>query len=179
MNSDVLWVGLCLMLIALGVGPPATAQADDVVLARLRRLGRGEWAGTRHTPVRVPYGSQIRAAALRHGLTPSLLAALVRAESAFNPRAVSWKGAQGLGQLMPSTALDLGVDDPFDPSQNLDGAAHYLSLQLNRFNDVRMALAAYNAGPARAQRGHWPQETRTYVARVIRFEREYRRQSLP
>lgn len=179
MSQDVLWVGLALMLLAVGVCPPSTAQADDLVLSRLRRLGRGEWAGSRHAAARLPYGSQIRAAALRHGLSPSLLAGLVRAESAFDPRAVSWKGAQGLGQLMPSTALDLGVDDPFDPAQNLDGSAHYLSLQLQRYNDVRMALAAYNAGPARAEKGHWPQETRSYVARVVRFEREYRRRSLP
>ncbi len=179
MSQDVFWLGLALMLIAVGVAPPSTAQAEDVVLARLRRIGRGEWAGSRHAAARVPYGAQIRASALRHGLSPSLLAGLVRAESAFDPRAVSHKGAQGLGQLMPSTALDLGVDDPFDPAQNLDGSAHYLSLMLHRFDDVRMALAAYNAGPARAQKGHWPQETRSYVARVIRFEREYRRQSLP
>jgi len=103
----------------------------------------------------------------------------VRAESAFNPRAVSWAGAQGLGQLMPSTALDMGVENPFDPAENLDGSAHYLSLQIHRFGDVRTALAAYNAGPERARRGALPPETRTYVARVLRFEREYRRRNIP
>ncbi|WP_299821305.1 lytic transglycosylase domain-containing protein [uncultured Jannaschia sp.] len=94
---------------------------------------------------------------------------LVRAESSFNPRALSPKGAQGLGQLMPDTARLLGVRDPWDPEQNLDGAARYFAAQLDRFGDVHLALAAYNAGPHRvAQYGGVPpyRETRAYVARV-------------
>ena len=94
---------------------------------------------------------------------------LVRAESAFNPRALSPKGAQGLGQLMPDTARALGVRDPWDPEQNLDGAARYFAAQLDRFGDVHLALAAYNAGPHRVvQYGGMPpyRETRAYVARI-------------
>ena len=98
-----------------------------------------------------------------------LFVELVRAESAFNPRAVSSAGAQGLGQLMPATARALGVADPFDPHENLDGAARYLCAQLARFGDARLALAAYNAGPHRVvQYGGVPpyRETRAYIAKI-------------
>lgn len=98
-----------------------------------------------------------------------LFVEMIRAESAFDPRAVSPMGAQGLGQLMPTTARELGVADPFDPHSNLDGAARYLSAQLERFGDVRLALAAYNAGPHRVVQyeGIPPfRETRAYVAKI-------------
>jgi soluble lytic murein transglycosylase-like protein len=179
MSQDVLMATLALLLVAAGVLPTSSAAADEAVLARLRRISRGEWVERSRPPTTVPYAREIRAASLRHELSPPLLAALVRAESAFNPRAVSWAGAQGLGQLMPSTALDMDVDDPFDPVENLDGAAHYLSLQLRRFGSVRQALAAYHAGPERVARRKLPYETLTYVARVLRFEREYRKLHLP
>jgi hypothetical protein len=97
-----------------------------------------------------------------------LLQALVEAESSYNPTAVSPKGAYGLGQLMPDTALALGVD-PRDPSQNLDGAARYLLAQLATFKDIDLALAAYNAGPHRVieYSGVPPfTETRDYIARI-------------
>nr|WP_254684037.1 lytic transglycosylase domain-containing protein [Phaeobacter inhibens] len=97
--------------------------------------------------------------------------ALVEAESSYNPTAVSPKGAYGLGQLMPDTALELGVD-PRDPSQNLDGAARYLLAQLATFKDIDLALAAYNAGPHRVVEysGVPPfTETRDYIARIHRI----------
>ncbi len=179
MSHDVLLATIAILLVAVGVLPPSTATADEVVIARLRRISRGEWIERSRPPTAVPYAREIRVASLHHELSPPLLAALVRAESAFDPRAVSWAGAQGLGQLMPSTALDMGVDDSFDPVQNLDGSAHYLSLQLQRFGNVRQALAAYHAGPERVERHRLPYETLTYVARVLRFEREYRKLGLP
>ncbi len=94
---------------------------------------------------------------------------LIRAESSFNPRALSPKGAQGLGQLMPGTARQLGVRDAWDPAQNLDGSARYFTAQLERFGSVSLALAAYNAGPHRVVKyGGVPpfRETRNYVAKI-------------
>jgi soluble lytic murein transglycosylase-like protein len=97
--------------------------------------------------------------------------ALVQVESAFQPRAVSPKGARGLTQLMPGTARELGVQDAFDPQQNLDGGARYLRQLLTRYGgDVKRALAAYNAGPGAVDRhrGVPPyRETRQYVRRVL------------
>lgn len=117
-----------------------------------------------------PYAAEIEAAAKRHGLDPRLLEAVVRAESAYNPRAVSPKGAQGLMQIMPQTAAMLGLDDPFDPEANLDAGARYLRGLLDRFGDLPRALAAYNAGPAAVERhGGLPPyaETRRFVEHVI------------
>ena len=100
-----------------------------------------------------------------------LFRALIEAESAFNPSALSPKGAIGLGQLMPDTAQSLGVN-PYDMAQNLDGAARYLLTQLAEFGTVDLALAAYNAGPHRViEYGGVPPfaETRNYIARIKRL----------
>lgn len=110
-------------------------------------------------------------AATAQGLEPELLGALVYTESKFCPDAVSPEGALGLGQLMPETARELGVD-PFDPAQNLAGAARYLRLQLDAFGSLELALAAYNAGPgAVSEYGGVPPfaETRAYVREVARL----------
>ena len=112
-----------------------------------------------------------RQVAMRHGLEPTLVAAVVRAESGWNARAVSPKGALGLMQLMPATARDLGVEDPFDPIANLDGGCRYLRQMMARFGDLRLALAAYNAGPEAVSRaGDVPdyRETREYIENVLR-----------
>lgn len=117
-----------------------------------------------------PFEEVIGAAAARHGLDPKLLHAVVAVESAFQPDAVSKAGAAGLTQLMPGTAKELGVRDRFDPEANLLGGADYLARQLIRFGDLRMALAAYNAGPDRVERlGRIPAipETQAYVETVI------------
>lgn len=117
-----------------------------------------------------PYGPAIARAAQRHGLDEKLLHALVIVESAYRHDAMSPAGAGGLTQLMPGTAADLGVADRFDVEQNLSGGADYLARQLLRFGDLRLALAAYNAGPDRVARlGRIPDiaETRSYVVSVI------------
>ena len=110
-------------------------------------------------------------AAARHGVPAALLASVARAESGFDPRAVSPAGAVGLMQLMPSTARGLGVD-PRDPAQAVDGAARLLSSHLRRFGSTPLALAAYNAGPGAVERyaGVPPyRETQQYVQRVLGY----------
>ena len=124
------------------------------------------------------FDGMINAAAAKYGIDPALLKGLVRAESNFNPRAGSPAGAQGLTQLMPGTARGLGVTNPFDPQQSIEGGAKYLAQQLKTFGgDVRKALAAYNAGPGAVQRyGGVPPyaETRAYVDRVMGYAQGYR-----
>jgi soluble lytic murein transglycosylase-like protein len=117
------------------------------------------------------YGPLADAAAARYGLDPALLRGLIQQESGFDPGATSAAGAQGLTQLMPGTASALGVTDPLDPAQSIDGGARYLRQQLDRFGgDVSKALAAYNAGPGAVERfGGVPPyaETQGYVAHVL------------
>lgn len=142
-----------------GVSPEA-APTDEPELTRRVRLA---------APAQ-PFEEAIAEAADRHGLDPKLLRALLVVESAYRARACSPAGACGLTQLMPGTALELGVTDRFDPVQNLNGGADYLARQIARFGDLRLALAAYNAGPERVARlGRVPDfvETRRYVAAVI------------
>jgi soluble lytic murein transglycosylase-like protein len=99
------------------------------------------------------YRDEIAAAAAEFGVDQALLRAVIHAESAFNPNAISVKGAQGLMQLMPATASDLGVASPFDGAQNIRGGAHYLAMLLRQFNgDERLAAAAYNSGAQNVQR---------------------------
>ena len=107
-----------------------------------------------------------------HNIDEDLLASLVRAESGGQVRAVSRTGARGLMQLMPKTANELGVTDSFRPDENIAGGSAYLDQLLTRYHDnVALALAAYNAGPAAVDRYHGIppyRETKAYVARVIR-----------
>lgn len=112
----------------------------------------------------------IKQVAAKYGIPENLFRSLVKNESGFNPRAVSSAGAMGLTQLMPSTAKALGVTDPFDPLQNLEGGAKYLRQQYDRFGRWDLALAAYNAGPGAVQKyeGIPPyKETQNYVRKVL------------
>ncbi len=119
----------------------------------------------------------IEEVARREGVTPELLRAIIDRESGFRPCAVSRKGAQGLMQLMPETAAELGVNDPFDPKENIAAGARFLSQLLERYQgDITLALGAYNAGPARVDRfqGLPPiPETLNYVADILeRLDRQ-------
>lgn len=173
----MIWIATVALLIAA----PASAQDVD-----WRRAG-GSLFGTPAVELAVadaldgagvprlaaldqPFQDAIDAAALAHGLDPKLLHALVITESAYRADARSPVGAGGLTQLMPATAAELGVRDRFDPVENLRGGADYLARQILRFGDLRLALAAYNAGPARVARlGRIPDiaETQSYVATVV------------
>ncbi|MBF0383526.1 MAG: lytic transglycosylase domain-containing protein [Magnetococcales bacterium] len=115
--------------------------------------------------------------ARQEGVDPFLLRSMVAVESAFNPHSVSKKGAVGLMQLMPRTARELGVTNRYNPEQNLRGGARYLKRMLKRFSDVRLALAAYNAGPTAVSRfGGVPPyvETKKYVKNVLKNFAKFR-----
>jgi soluble lytic murein transglycosylase-like protein len=120
------------------------------------------------------YDDLIAEAAEKFGLDPELIRAVMRAESAFNPMVVSRAGAQGLMQLMPALAEEMGVEDPFDPRQNIMGGARYLRQLLDRHRgNIPLSLASYNAGPTAVARyrGAVPpfRETRQYVKKITGF----------
>ncbi len=121
----------------------------------------------------------ITKSAQKHGMDPALIKAVIKAESNFNHKAVSPKGAQGLMQLMPATASSLQVDDSFHPEKNIDGGVRYLRYLIRLFNgDLRLALAAYNAGEKAVMRyGGIPpyRETQDYVQRVLSYLNGYKK----
>jgi soluble lytic murein transglycosylase-like protein len=141
-----------------------------------RRMG---FSGTRAGWLRIPpaearssYAQHIKDAATRYGVPEKLIHAVIRVESAFNTRAVSSKGAQGLMQLMPGTASMLGVRDSFDPGENIHGGVRHLRGLMDRFSNLKLALAAYNAGEQAVNhyRGIPPYpETQGYVAKVLSY----------
>jgi soluble lytic murein transglycosylase-like protein len=164
-------------------------SVDADVAAVLRRMAdiAGDAPPTRAAPgagytfahgVARATSALVRDAARAAGVDPSLVAAVALTESGGAPNALSRSGAAGIMQLMPATAQALGVTDPYDATQNVRGGALYLRELLDRFGgDVRLALAAYNAGPGAVARfGGIPPfaETRTYVARVLDAYRRLR-----
>ncbi len=153
---------------ALALGLPAGLRRGRC--GGLGRPGRRPAGGGLQSWVPARDRAAIAAAASAHGVAPALLAALLRSESGFDPRAVSPAGARGIAQLMPATAAGLGVRDPFDPDQAIPAAARLLGGHLRAFGSVPLALAAYNAGPGAVRRyGGVPpyRETQAYVTRVM------------
>lgn len=127
------------------------------------------------------YDQDIRSIGRRYQVDPSLIKAVIRAESDFDPRAVSRRGALGLMQLMPDTARELNVANPFNARENIDGGTRYLRQMLDSFNgNLTLSLAAYNAGPGLVSRtGGVPNipETQQYITKVMKQFKEYKRQN--
>ncbi len=145
--------------------PVSETESDPFVIDPVPDYGE-----VRLLPADQPLDELITQIAAETGLDPKLLHALVIVESAYDPAAVSPVGARGLTQLMPGTARELGVTNAFDIEQNLRGGARYLAIQIGRFGDLRLALAAYNSGPGRVARlGRVPDitETQGYVRDAV------------
>jgi soluble lytic murein transglycosylase-like protein len=153
--------------------PAATTSFAGALASAQTSPGTAPAAGAN-----IAFGAEIDAAAASNGIDPALLKGLVSQESGFDPNARSGAGAVGLTQLMPGTAAALGVTNPLDPAQSLQGGAKYLRQQLDRFGgDEKLALAAYNAGPgAVAKFGGVPPyaETKNYVNSVLSKAASYR-----
>ena len=140
------------------------------------KCGQLDWE---HIPLnRISFNEEISAAAEVFAVDDALIRAIIHAESAYQPEALSPKGAQGLMQLMPATGKEMEVEDAFDPVSNIAGGTRYLSLLLQEFNyDIDKAAAAYNAGPGAVRKyGGIPpyKETKEYVRRVNILYRRYR-----
>jgi len=144
--------------------PPQPAVRPDVAVAEaVPAAVVASEGGTK------PFGAAIARAAAAHGLDPKLIEAVIQTESDFDAQAVSPIGAQGLMQLMPGTAADLGVKDAFDPEENIQAGSRYLKQLMDRYHgDAGLALAAYNWGMGNLERNpeRMPQETVNYVAKV-------------
>lgn len=200
-SAHVIGLGLVVAgVIAVLSTEPGTAHAGDAVYRYVDARGVMHFTNApvdtryqREDPVRVEgiaiapprrvkvpterdYDHLILEVAAQHGVEPGLVKAVIAAESNFRPHAVSRVGAQGLMQLMPATAADLGVERPFGVVENIDGGVRYLRAMLDRFADVARALAAYNAGPGAVDRHRgvppYP-ETRAYIKRVLEYHRRY------
>jgi len=120
------------------------------------------------------YREMIEQHSALHGLDPDLIRAVIAAESGGDPLAISSSGAAGLMQLMPGTAAQLGVENVFDPEQNIASGTRYLRSLLDRFGSVEVALWAYNAGPAAVEQNRFPAETEAYVPKVLRLRHFFR-----
>ncbi|MCL2740494.1 MAG: lytic transglycosylase domain-containing protein [Oscillospiraceae bacterium] len=186
------FIGLCFdeYLYDSGSYRPTTASGASAGSSHIDKFGNDRTAdynkavaNLRKSSLSSSYGSQeeldaliddaIAEASAKHGVEQALIRAVIRQESAFNPRCISHSGAQGLMQLMPDTARWLGVTDPFDVRQNVDGGVRYLRDQISTFGgDIDLSLAAYNAGPGPVlQYGRVPPyaETINYVSMVKRY----------
>jgi len=123
------------------------------------------------------FDAYISEAARKHGVSFFLIKAVIKAESDFDPRAVSRSGARGLMQIMPKTARSLGIVDPFDPRENIFGGTRYLKGLLTQFQgSLPLALAAYNAGPGKVESFNGMpriEETRSFVRRVMQYFNRY------
>lgn len=151
---------------------PTSSSGDFKLFLRERRPPAPSWYGAEK------YDHLISEAARRHGVSFPLLKAIIKAESDFDPQAVSKKGAMGLMQIMPENFKLLGLEDPFDPTQNINAGARYFRQLYERFGGkLALTLAAYNAGPSVVDRYQTIppyEETEEYVRRVLRYYYDYK-----
>jgi soluble lytic murein transglycosylase-like protein len=153
---------------AIAAGPAEPASDFGAAVAAWLEGGRRIKPSPRVAPAEIDRLVAMNASATR--VDPKLIEAIIANESSFDPSATSSAGARGLMQLMPETAASLGVSDPYDPAQNVAGGTRYLRGLLDRFGNLQLAVAAYNAGPAAVERyGGVPPfaETRSYVRNVL------------
>lgn len=156
-------------LLTAGTMPIVTVRSREQFLSPRKQTLTLEAVKEQFFVTKIPYGSIIYREARRNNLPPELVAAIVESESDFRPRLISHKNAQGLMQIMPATGRLLGADDLFDPEVNIAAGTRYLRYLINRFDDPRVALAAYNAGEGNvAKFGGVPpfEETQNYIRRV-------------
>lgn len=174
---------ILILIAVITLSIPLNGWADSSLVDSLRELASiarygssqsyippsSKQRGLRSTvrATRIPYWSIITRAGKSHGVDPYLVQAVIKHESSFDPWAVSPKGAQGLMQLMPPTARELGVRNSFDPTQNINGGTRYLRQMIDSFGNVHTALLAYNAGPGSISRGRIPSESYLYADRVM------------
>ena len=161
---------------ALGESTPLTAPTTPPLPTTATSTDPSAFAAGEETGS-VPFASTIEAACAKYGLNPNLLAGLIEQESHFDPTVGSAAGAQGLTELMPETASSLGVTDPHDPTQSIEGGARLLSEKLKEFGgNTELALAAYNAGSGAVQQYNgippYP-ETEQYVQKVLGYASGY------
>jgi soluble lytic murein transglycosylase-like protein len=161
---------------ALGESTPLTAPTTSPLPTTATSTNPSAFAAGEETGS-VPFASTIEAACAKYGLNPNLLAGLIEQESHFDPTVGSAAGAQGLTELMPETASSLGVTDPHDPTQSIEGGARLLSEKLKEFGgNTELALAAYNAGSGAVQQYNgippYP-ETEQYVQKVLGYASGY------
>jgi len=160
------------------IGPSPLGSIRDLQPPNTQRVMNESMMSPQEPPQAI--GDIISQAAETYGIDPDLVRAVIKAESDFDADTTSSKGAMGLMQLMPETASELGVRDPYDPVENVMGGARYLKSLLDRYGgQIPLALAAYNWGMGNVERhpGRLPQETRTYIARVNRYFGEIKRKA--
>jgi soluble lytic murein transglycosylase-like protein len=177
-ERHLLGLGVLLLTVTTGYLLSGRSGGREALPTPTAHQARAASAQAESTPADVDTDSEIaidahiREVASRYGVSAELVAAVIEAESEFNPRAVSRRGAQGLMQLMPKTAATLGVDDPFDPRENIEAGVRHLRALMDRFgNNLPLVLAAYNAGELAVikHRGVPPySETRAYVKRIMK-----------